>query len=205
MGVGTRGPRAILTDVVADDLAAALSARWGPRMRPRTARSEADAVDVVASLDPGVVVVAPVAAAAAAPGDVHRAIAERTRWWSVAAGVTTAFVVLVGDAEVFGAQGGNGGGVPDEFGHPDPSGMPGRAWRAAEHVVRAGGGAVVRHDPAAAAVPAVADLVEWVVAGRRAGVWHVGGARLDDLHTRVVRGEPGGPGRPRDDRPKGES
>lgn len=197
MGVGIRTTRAILTDVVAGDLAAALSARWEARMQPRTARGEPDAIDVVASLDPGVVVVAPAAAAdVTAAGDLHRAIAERTRWWSVAAGVSGAFMVLVGEAEVFGAQVGTGGGAaPDEFSHPEPDGMPGRAWRAAEQVVLAGGGAVVRHDPgtAATAVPAVADLVAWVVAGRRAGVWHVGGARLDDLHTRMVRGAPTGP------------
>lgn len=200
MGVGTRTTRTILTDVVAADLAAALSARWEARMQPRTARGEPDAVDVVASLDPGVVVVAPAAAAGATePGDLHRAIAERTRWWSVAGGVTGAFVVLVSEAEVFGLEVGAGGGAPDEFSHPAPAGMPGRAWRAAEHVVLACGGAVVRHDPttAADAARAVADLVEWVVAGRRAGVWHVGGERLDDLHTRIVRGVPAGPDEPR--------
>jgi hypothetical protein len=195
MGVAARGRGTVLTDVAADELATALSARGGDRLRPRSARSAPDAVDVVASLGPGVVVVAPTAPAAHADADdVHRAVAERTRWWCEAAAVTGAFVVLVGTSDVFGPEAPTTDGVaPDEFSQPAPDDVTGRAWRAAEGVVRAVDGAVVRRDPGSDP-DAVAGLVWWAVTGRRRGVWHVGGGRLDDRHTRIVRSgsDPGG-------------
>ena len=220
MGVAARGRATILIDA-ADEFAAAMAALEGGRLRPRTARSAPEAVDVVASLAPGVVVVAPSAPSQdTEAATLHRAIAERTRWWCEASAVTGAFVVLVSTADVFGPDDSHDGRrvdtrgdrsvgsvlPPDEFSWPTPGDRLGRAWRAAEATVRAAGGAVVRHDPGhdpghdpdrdpESEHGALAGLVAWVVAGRRRGVWHVGGARLDDLHTRVVRGASEPPGR----------
>lgn len=190
MGVSTR---AVLVDMEPGPVADAVHAALGPRATNRSARTVPDAVDVVASLDPAVLVIGPaggVDAGSDESGDdatVHRAVVERTRWWCEAAMVTGAFVVLVGSATVFGD---NPAPPPDEFTPPTPAGMPGRAWRAAEVIVGTAGGAVVRSGDADPAT--VADVVTWVAAGRRPGTWHVGGPHLDDLHTRVVRGMVGG-------------
>ncbi len=205
MGVS---PRAVLVDMAPGPMADAVRDALGTRAASRSARTAPDAVDVVASLDPAVLVVGPAADAGTGQGEpqdataVHRAVAERTRWWCEAARVTGAFVVLVSTAMVFSD---NTTPVPDEFTASTPVGMPGRAWRAAETIVVAAGGAVVRVGAADATGPtdatggsdatvdtaAVADVVTWAAAGRRSGTWHVGGPQLDDLHTRIVRGTSG--------------
>lgn len=188
MGV-TSPSRTILIDIESTSLHDALLQALGSRVQPRHARTPADAVDVVASLDPTVIVVGPVAPGEGSDDEsVHQAIVERTRWWCEAAPVTGAFVVLVSDVAVFGDA---VSPPPDEFTVPTPVDMPGRAWRAAEALVVAVGGAVVRQDSASADTASRAALVEvltWALAGRHAGTWHVGGAGLHDLHTRVVRG-----------------
>ena len=190
MGVS---PRPILVDLQPGPVAESLVVVLGDRARPRTARTPGEAVDVVASLDPAVLVVAPPRSAGrddASDLAIHGDVVERTRWWCDAAAVTGAFVVFLGTSAVFDDHVSSGGDerAPDEFTAPAPTRMPGRAWRAAETIVAAGGGAVVRSgdsDPGG-----IADLVAWAAAARRPGTWHVGGPDLDDLHTRVVR-DPG--------------
>jgi len=187
--------RPILVDLEPGSVAESVGAVLGERARPRTARTPGEAVDVVASLDPAVLVVAPSRSAGrddTSDRAIHREIVERTRWWCGAAAVTGAFVVLVSTSDVFDDQSLADADerAPDEFTAPAPTRMPGRAWRAAEAIVAAGGGAVVRSgdsDP-----DGIAELVAWAAAGRRPGTWHVGGPDLDDLHTRVVRGPAAG-------------
>lgn len=187
MGVS---PRPILVDLEPGPVADAVVGLLGERARPRTARTPGEAVDVVASLDPAVIVVAPSRSVGRDGGSdlaIHRDVVERTRWWCGAAAVTGAFVVFVGTSAVFDdhVRVGADERAPDEFTAPVPTRMPGRAWRAAEAIVATDGGAVVRSGDADP--DAVADLVTWAVSGRRQGIWHLGGPDLDDLHTRVVR------------------
>lgn len=188
MGVTSR---AILADIESASLHDELTQMLGSRVAQRVARTPADAVDVVASLAPAAVVVAPCAPVAGSDDEtVHRSIVERTRWWCEAARVTGSFVVLVSDVAVFADA---LSPPPDEFTVASPSGMPGRAWWAAEAIAASVGGAVVRRDPAlteAGSEVATAELVTWVLAGRHVGTWHVGAQGLDDLHTRTVRGGP---------------
>lgn len=180
----------ILLDVADDEVAREVAARLGGRARRVHARTPHDAVEALARGAAVVVVGAlsgtPEAAegpAGSAPDAVLAAIVQPVRWWVRAARTTGAFVVVLGDDEVF--AGLDDRDLPDEWATPRPVTTRGRAQRAAGAIVDRAGGAVVR-GPVGGDPAGLAAVVAWAVAGRHAGRWHVDGDGLDGRVTTLA-------------------